>query len=49
MFDRAFRMFAEAFEKRADEIYGAHGPQALSSPSACRTQFKRRLDALARG
>jgi coenzyme Q-binding protein COQ10 len=23
MFDRAFRMFAEAFEKRADEIYGA--------------------------
>lgn len=23
MFDRAFRMFTEAFEKRADEIYGA--------------------------
>lgn len=23
MFDRAFRMFAEAFEKRADQIYGA--------------------------
>lgn len=23
MFDRAFRMFAEAFEKRADEIYSA--------------------------
>jgi coenzyme Q-binding protein COQ10 len=23
MFDRAFRMFAEAFEKRADKIYGA--------------------------
>jgi coenzyme Q-binding protein COQ10 len=22
MFDRAFRMFAEAFEKRADVIYG---------------------------
>jgi coenzyme Q-binding protein COQ10 len=22
MFDRAFRMFAEAFEKRADQIYG---------------------------
>jgi coenzyme Q-binding protein COQ10 len=22
MFDRAFRMFSEAFEKRADEIYG---------------------------
>jgi ribosome-associated toxin RatA of RatAB toxin-antitoxin module len=21
MFDRAFRMFAEAFEKRADQIY----------------------------
>jgi len=25
MFDRAFRMFAEAFEKRAEEIYGAAG------------------------
>ena len=25
MFDRAFRMFAEAFEKRADAIYGAVG------------------------
>lgn len=25
MFDRAFRMFAEAFEKRADEIYGKKG------------------------
>ena len=23
MFDRAFRMFSEAFEKRADQIYGA--------------------------
>ncbi|QDZ02435.1 type II toxin-antitoxin system RatA family toxin [Nitratireductor mangrovi] len=23
MFDRAFRMFASAFEKRADEVYGA--------------------------
>ncbi|MBX9457807.1 MAG: type II toxin-antitoxin system RatA family toxin [Rhizobium sp.] len=23
MFDRAFRMFTEAFEKRADQIYGA--------------------------
>lgn len=23
VFDRAFRMFAEAFERRADEIYGA--------------------------
>ncbi|TIX08104.1 MAG: type II toxin-antitoxin system RatA family toxin, partial [Mesorhizobium sp.] len=23
MFDRAFRMFAEAFEKRANQIYGA--------------------------
>jgi coenzyme Q-binding protein COQ10 len=28
MFDRAFRMFAEAFEKRADTIYG---PVAASS------------------
>ena len=26
MFDRAFRMFAEAFEKRADAIYGRSGP-----------------------
>ncbi|MBX3577963.1 MAG: type II toxin-antitoxin system RatA family toxin [Rhizobiaceae bacterium] len=25
MFDRAFRMFAEAFEKRADAIYGRPG------------------------
>ncbi len=25
MFDRAFRMFAEAFEKRADAIYGRSG------------------------
>ena len=25
MFDRAFRMFAEAFEKRADAIYGKTG------------------------
>lgn len=25
MFDRAFRMFAEAFEKRAEAIYGAAG------------------------
>lgn len=26
MFDRAFRMFAEAFEKRADAIYGVAKP-----------------------
>lgn len=26
MFDRAFRMFAEAFEKRADAIYGPANP-----------------------
>ncbi|GAA4114331.1 type II toxin-antitoxin system RatA family toxin [Aminobacter aganoensis] len=26
MFDRAFRMFAEAFEKRADVIYGPANP-----------------------
>jgi coenzyme Q-binding protein COQ10 len=26
MFDRAFRMFAEAFEKRADHVYGAEHP-----------------------
>jgi len=25
MFDRAFRMFAEAFEKRAQAIYGEAG------------------------
>lgn len=28
MFDRAFRMFAEAFEKRADVIYGPRAPGA---------------------
>ena len=28
VFDRAFRMFATAFEKRADEIYGAPAPSA---------------------
>lgn len=28
MFDRAFRMFAEAFEKRADRIYGVGGASA---------------------
>ncbi|TDH36216.1 type II toxin-antitoxin system RatA family toxin [Pseudohoeflea suaedae] len=28
MFDRAFRMFAEAFEKRADDVYGR--PDAAS-------------------
>lgn len=26
LFDRAFRKFAEAFEARADEIYGGEGP-----------------------
>ena len=26
LFDRAFRKFAEAFEARADEIYGDEGP-----------------------
>lgn len=26
LFDRAFRKFAEAFEARADEIYGEEGP-----------------------
>ena len=26
MFDRAFRKFAEAFEKRADEVYGVAKP-----------------------
>ncbi|MEW9808095.1 type II toxin-antitoxin system RatA family toxin [Mesorhizobium sp. ZMM04-5] len=28
MFDRAFRMFADAFEKRADAIYGKSGTAA---------------------
>ena len=28
MFDRAFRMFAEAFEKRADAVYGNRTPGA---------------------
>jgi coenzyme Q-binding protein COQ10 len=26
VFDRAFRKFAEAFEARADEVYGARQP-----------------------
>ncbi|MFC5419214.1 MAG: ubiquinone-binding protein [Stutzerimonas stutzeri] len=30
MFDKAFRKFAEAFEKRADAIYGRSGPAALT-------------------
>ena len=29
MFDKAFRKFAEAFEKRADAIYGKSSPAAL--------------------
>lgn len=28
MFDRAFRMFAEAFERRADSIYGRNSPNS---------------------
>ena len=31
MFDRAFRMFAEAFEKRADQIYGTSKAAGLSA------------------
>jgi coenzyme Q-binding protein COQ10 len=30
MFDKAFRKFAEAFEKRADAIYGRSSPAALT-------------------
>jgi coenzyme Q-binding protein COQ10 len=31
MFDRAFRKFAEAFEARADQIYGVEGaPTAVA-------------------
>ncbi len=30
MFDRAFRMFSSAFEKRADEIYGKVNPASAS-------------------
>ncbi len=29
MFDRAFRMFAEAFERRADAIYGSDGKRPV--------------------
>jgi coenzyme Q-binding protein COQ10 len=29
VFDAAFRRFAEAFEKRADEVYGAQGAAAI--------------------
>ncbi len=41
MFDRAFRMFSDAFEKRADKIYGVPGgltsraPQAPSQALSC--------------
>ena len=31
MFDRAFRMFAEAFEKRADRVYGTGTAAGLSA------------------
>src|SRR6478752_1084967 len=31
MFDRAFRMFSEAFEKRADQIYGTTRAAGLSA------------------
>lgn len=31
MFDRAFRMFSEAFEKRADQIYGTNRAAGLSA------------------
>jgi len=31
MFDRAFRTFSEAFEKRADAVYGAAKPPASAS------------------
>lgn len=30
VFDAAFRRFAEAFEKRADEVFGAQGAAAIS-------------------
>ncbi len=33
VFDRAFRHFAEAFEKRADEVYGV-SPKGLGTASA---------------
>jgi coenzyme Q-binding protein COQ10 len=31
MFDRAFRKFTEAFQARADEVYGAKREQSLAS------------------
>lgn len=34
LFDAAFRKFAEAFERRADELYGRRRQQAGASPGA---------------
>lgn len=34
LFDTAFRRFAEAFERRADQIYGRSRPAATSLPGA---------------
>ena len=39
MFDRAFRKFTEAFEKRADAVYGHRGrgePHAVSASARSR-------------
>lgn len=33
MFDRVFRTFADAFERRADQIYGTPAPQAAKAQS----------------
>ena len=34
LFDKAFRKFVDAFEERADQVYGRHGPAASARPSA---------------
>jgi len=31
VFDAAFRRFASAFEKRADQVYGTNGSRAIAS------------------
>jgi coenzyme Q-binding protein COQ10 len=35
MFDRAFRMFTEAFETRADKIYAERPASASIMPARC--------------
>jgi len=36
MFDRAFRKFSEAFQRRAEVVYGRVTPQSLAGGAAAR-------------